>query len=143
MQLLAFLPLIATALAQSCSPVFQNKVFNCGTPSDLLQVSSVNLAPETPKRGDTIVLTVNGQLSADITAGSVTYSAEYKGQVVKQVTKDLCESGKCPFKAGPNTLTKEFAIPAAIPAGDYVINITTKTANGVAVSHLRGNVNLQ
>jgi len=124
---LIFLGIVALAAA---TPI---PFTNCGSSTDLLSVSSIDISPYPPKKGDTIAVSFEGTLSAGFSAAS--WAATVKWSIfTKNYNGDVCtELAKtghpCPLNAGPQTIVASLATGGA-PSGTFNVQATAKTSDG-------------
>ncbi|KAL1919356.1 uncharacterized protein VTP21DRAFT_2049 [Calcarisporiella thermophila] len=118
----------------------------CDNPgTHLLKARNVSIVPEQPRVGSDISVTINGDLSDDVSAGNVLL--DLKLYVIKlRKELDLCQvldseimsGASCPIKAGPVTLRAEAHIPEEVPKlplkGD--ISILDKGGRTLTCVHL-------
>ncbi|KAF8450106.1 ML domain-containing protein [Terfezia claveryi] len=104
----------------------QSPLKYCGpTYDDILEINYINISPNPPTPGATLVIKASGNLKHTIEAGAYVI-VEVKYGYIKLIHKilDLCENAgqvdlECPVKAGELVLTKEIDLPKAIPPGKY------------------------
>lgn len=124
---LIFLGILALAAA---SPI---PFSNCGSSTDLLAVSSIDISPYPPKKGDTVAVSFEGALSAGFSAAS--WAAQVKWSIfTKNYNGDVCaELSKaghpCPLNAGPQTIVASLSTADA-PTGTFSVQATAKTSDG-------------
>ncbi|KAL6239249.1 hypothetical protein BDW75DRAFT_154627 [Aspergillus navahoensis] len=106
-----------------------NPLEYCSEPSgDLLEIQSVDLAPNPPKAGTTLKVKAAGNLHERIQAGAyVILEVKYGLITLLRQTVDLCEQLtnvdlQCPLEKGPMVLTKEIQLPQQIPPGRYTVH---------------------
>jgi len=108
----------------------------CGpTDDDILTIDYVDISPNPPVPGQSLVIKASGTLKQDIEEGAYV-NVEVKYGYIKLIhqTIDLCEhSGEldmeCPVKKGEIILTKEVELPKAIPPGKYHATADVYNAN--------------
>jgi hypothetical protein len=98
---------------------------NCGSASDLVSISSLNLTPFPAKKGQTVSTLITGTLNKGFNAGKWSVTVQ-SGIIKKTVTGDICEDLKqqgksCPVAAGPVNFDHGESIPAIAPSGTYHI----------------------
>ncbi len=98
---------------------------NCGSPSDLVSISSLNLTPFPAKKGQTVSTLITGTLNKGFNTGKWSVTVQ-SGIIKKTVTGDICEDLKqkgksCPVAAGPVNFNHDESIPAIAPSGSYHI----------------------
>jgi hypothetical protein len=98
---------------------------NCGTPDDLLQISSLEYSPQNPIRGEPITVTLKGQMSGNVDKGSkVIVAVKWGGVPIPLPPMDVCDqlnslpdSPKCPLPAGDVSVKQSFILPTQTPDG--------------------------
>ncbi|KAB8272712.1 Phosphatidylglycerol/phosphatidylinositol transfer protein [Aspergillus minisclerotigenes] len=114
--------------AQSISVPGNNPLEYCNDPSgDILDIKKVDLSPNPPLPGKTLVITASGTLHEKIEEGAyVLLEVKYGLITLLRQTADLCEQLvnvdlKCPLEPGVMTLTKQVDLPKQIPPGKYTV----------------------
>ncbi|QMW42093.1 hypothetical protein G4B11_005417 [Aspergillus flavus] len=112
--------------AQAKSVPGNNPLEYCNDPSgDILDIKQVDLSPNPPLPGKTLVITASGTLREKIEEGAyVLLEVKYGLITLLRQTADLCEQLvnvdlKCPLGPGDMTLTKQVDLPKQIPPGKY------------------------
>jgi hypothetical protein len=106
---------------------------NCGSATDLVSISSLNLAPFPAKKGSTVSTVIAGTLNKGFTSGHWSVTVQ-SGIVKKTVTGDICadlkqQGGSCPVASGPVNFTHAQAIPSIAPSGTYhITSVSTADA---------------
>jgi hypothetical protein len=98
---------------------------NCGSASDLVSISSLNLTPFPAKKGSTVATVITGTLNKGFNSGHWSVTVQ-SGIVKKTVTGDICadlkqQGGSCPVASGAVNFTHAQAIPSIAPSGTYHI----------------------
>ncbi|RKO89185.1 ML domain-containing protein [Blyttiomyces helicus] len=136
---LLLLPILALASPVAAAsfqwPLFPSSgsailgVTDCGQPTDVFHLDSLTLTPDPPKRGEPLVVSLNGTLDADLAQGAYG-DVKVKLGFIKLVELriDVCEElGKidepCPKKEGPLVISHSADIPRELPPGKYRIDI--------------------
>ncbi|RDW90818.1 ML domain-containing protein [Aspergillus mulundensis] len=94
---------------------------------DILQIESVDLAPNPPKPGTTLVINAKGNLHQKIEKGAyVVLEVKYGLITLLRQTADLCEQLvnvdlQCPLEEGEMVLTKQVDLPKQIPSVCIII----------------------
>ncbi|KAF9932135.1 Phosphatidylglycerol/phosphatidylinositol transfer protein [Linnemannia zychae] len=114
----------------------------CGPETDLLKIEYVNLNPNPPLKGETLVIDAKGHLSEPVVEGAK-ISLLVKVGLIKLLTKELdfCEESAkidkpCPLEAGDHYLYHEVDLPKEIPPGKYVVNVKVKNPDEKQVTCL-------
>ncbi|KAB8209918.1 PG-PITP like protein [Aspergillus parasiticus SU-1] len=114
--------------AQANSVPGNNPLEYCNDPSgDILDIKQVDLSPNPPLPGKTLVITASGTLHKKIEDGAyVLLEVKYGLITLLRQTADLCEQLvnvdlKCPLEPGEMTLTKQVDLPKQIPPGKYTV----------------------
>ncbi|KAL4987237.1 Phosphatidylglycerol/phosphatidylinositol transfer protein [Aspergillus falconensis] len=120
-----------------------NPLEYCSEPSgDLLEIQSVDLAPNPPKAGTTLKIQAAGNLHERIEAGAyVVLEVKYGLITLLRQTADLCEQLtnvdlQCPLEEGPMVLTKEVQLPQQIPPGRYTVHADVYTKDDERITCL-------
>ncbi|KAI5855966.1 putative Phosphatidylglycerol/phosphatidylinositol transfer protein [Tricharina praecox] len=124
-----------------------NPLFYCGDNSkDIVKIQSLNLTPNPPLPGKTLVVDAVGSLKSAITKGAkVDVSVKYGLITMFKQTADICDNLnqvdlECPVKAGKLTLTKAIDIPNQIPPGTYVVTANAYMGDGRPILCVQGAV---
>ncbi|KAL4871785.1 Phosphatidylglycerol/phosphatidylinositol transfer protein [Aspergillus spectabilis] len=111
-----------------------NPLEYCADPSgNLLEIESVDLAPNPPKPGQVLKIKAEGVLNKTVEKGAyVLLEVKYGLITLVRQKPDLCEQLvnvdlECPLEAGPLVLTKEVQLPAQIPPGRYTVHADVYT----------------
>lgn len=112
---------------------------SCGSATDDFQVANVRITPDPPKIGQAVNVSVSGTLKTAVTSGSVDVTIKYGSITLIHQTLDLCEvvdktAYRCPFAAGPLTISLSQTIPSIAPPGDYTGHITISDQNSHEVA---------
>ncbi|KFY00406.1 hypothetical protein O988_03310 [Pseudogymnoascus sp. VKM F-3808] len=113
---------------------------------DILTLEHVNLNPNPPLAGKTLVIEALGTFKEDIDAGAYVVLQVKYGLIKLLSTKaDLCEQIKevdmeCPIKAGQTKITKEVDLPAQIPPGKYTVTADVFTKDDRQITCLAASV---
>ncbi|KAH3682902.1 hypothetical protein WICPIJ_006135 [Wickerhamomyces pijperi] len=112
----------------------------------LLQITSVELNPNPPQRGQNLTINASGVLKTDIQEGAYV-DVEVKYGYIKLIsqTYDLCEEVgevdlQCPLKAGEYKLTKTVEIPQQVPPGKYTVVARAYTDDDDFIACITGTV---
>ncbi|KAE8351042.1 Phosphatidylglycerol/phosphatidylinositol transfer protein [Aspergillus coremiiformis] len=106
-----------------------NPLEYCTNPAgDILQIKSVDLTPNPPLPGKTLVIEAKGTLHDKIEEGAyVLLEVKYGLITLLRQKADLCEQIvnvdlKCPLEKGEMALTKQVELPRQIPPGRYSVH---------------------
>ncbi|CBF70649.1 hypothetical protein AN5879.2 [Aspergillus nidulans FGSC A4] len=120
-----------------------NPLEYCSEPSgDILEINSVDLAPNPPKAGTTLKIRAAGNLHERIEAGAyVVLEVKYGLITLLRDTADLCAQLtnvdlQCPLEEGPMVLTKEVDLPSQIPRGRYTVHADVYTKDNKRITCL-------
>ena len=111
----------------------------CQTPApetDLIEISSLEISPNPPQKGQNLTIIASGIVKEDIAAGARVQVVVKYGLIKLLATElDLCEQTEkvdlsCPIQAGELTLQREVELPALIPPGRYTVNAQVITEDG-------------
>ncbi|KAJ1925862.1 Phosphatidylglycerol/phosphatidylinositol transfer protein [Tieghemiomyces parasiticus] len=108
-------------------------LYYCGNPDeDLVTVSSVNLTPDPPHKGQTLRIEASGHVKQTVTNGSYV-DVTVKYGFIKLLSRrfDLCDyldqvGHACPVPPGVVSITKEVDLPKEIPRGRYTVNAVAR-----------------
>uniref|UniRef100_A0A7S1IGJ7 MD-2-related lipid-recognition domain-containing protein n=1 Tax=Eutreptiella gymnastica TaxID=73025 RepID=A0A7S1IGJ7_9EUGL len=107
------------------------------TMPQLMKVSDVDFSADKPPQGLPWTITVNGVLSANITAGQVQDTVRWGEFIVQNKTVNFCAPpNHCPMYAGPVKLKSSQTIPAIAPRGTYNVQTLSTTPKGEIISCL-------
>ncbi|KAF7595886.1 Phosphatidylglycerol/phosphatidylinositol transfer protein [Aspergillus hancockii] len=111
-----------------------NPLEYCSDPaSDILEIKSVDLDPNPPLPGKTLVIKASGTVHEKIEEGAyVLLEVKYGLITLIRQTASLCEQIvnvdlKCPLEKGDMTLTKQVDLPKQIPPGRYTVHADVYT----------------
>ncbi|KAL4979958.1 Phosphatidylglycerol/phosphatidylinositol transfer protein [Aspergillus desertorum] len=134
---------IQDIIAEGAPVKGDNPLEYCSEPSgDLLEIQSVDLAPNPPKAGTTLAIRAAGNLHERIEAGAyVVLEVKYGLITLLRQTADLCEQLtnvdlQCPLEEGPMVLTKEVQLPQQIPPGHYTVHADVYTKDNKRITCL-------
>jgi len=94
---------------------------NCGSSSDHLHNLTISYQPKIISKGDTLKLTITGDLDKDIDGGTVNYKVLIGGFPIYSGNMKICTELKCPLLKGPFKLSTSHEIPNQIFPGKYEI----------------------
>ncbi|EGR51806.1 uncharacterized protein TRIREDRAFT_45085 [Trichoderma reesei QM6a] len=115
--------------------------------NDLIEIQKVDLAPNPPKPGATLLITATGDVKKTITKGAyVKVTVKYGLIQLLSTTADLCEQlGNvdltCPLEEGQMTITKSVDLPTAIPPGTYNVFADVYSDDDEQITCLKATVN--
>jgi hypothetical protein len=121
---------------------------SCGSNADILRVTKVVLAPYPIRKGQSLSVSGQGELSEDVGPGAYVELVVKAGIVPLLKQKfDLCENApafgiKCPLAAGVQTLQLNEKIPGFLPS--VAINVEMKVYNdkGKRITCLEGKLQI-
>lgn len=115
----------------------------CTEPSsNLLDIKSVDLAPNPPKPGQTLKIKAEGVLHERVEKGAyVLLEVKYGLITLLRQRPDLCDqivnvNLECPLEEGPLVLTREVDLPAQIPPGKYTVHADVYDKNDKRITCL-------
>lgn len=88
----------------------------------LLSVSDVLIEPQNVKVGETVKVTVLGNLKEQVDDGTTDLSISYGIIPIKEEKSTLCKTMSCPVREGAFEFSQEFPIPAGTPNGKFTIS---------------------
>ncbi|KAE8377632.1 Phosphatidylglycerol/phosphatidylinositol transfer protein [Aspergillus bertholletiae] len=120
-----------------------NPLEYCTDPSgDVLNIKSVNLSPNPPLPGKTLVIEASGTLREKIEDGAyVLLEVKYGLITLLKQKADLCEQLvnvdlECPLGPGDMALTKKVDLPKQIPPGKYNVHADVYTKDDKRITCL-------
>jgi len=124
-----------------------NPLNYCGsTQGDILTIETVDLVPNPPEAGKTLVISATGVLHDVVSQGAyVDIVVKYGMITLIKKTFDLCENAgqvdlECPVDQGKLILEKSVDLPAAIPPGLYSVSANVATVDGRQITCLTATV---
>jgi hypothetical protein len=105
----------------------------CSAPTAGLKMfvpDAVELQPDPPTIGDSVLFSIKGQADRNVTSGSLDISVQFQGMDIYQESKDLCSRTKCPIKVGPISIAYSQDLPPIAPPGDYEVQVSAKGPDG-------------
>lgn len=106
---------------------------NCGSPSDILNITSLTASVWPPVAGQALTVSGVGTSSETITGGSFEATVSYLGIQLIDKKGDLASVTTLPFPAGPASLTKTVALPSSLPSGPYSIQASAVDQSGKSI----------
>ncbi|GAA6043384.1 hypothetical protein JCM8097_005298 [Rhodosporidiobolus ruineniae] len=113
--------------------------YDCGDPSDAIEISSIKVSPDPPKPGHNLTIEAAGTIKQLVDEG--TYAdVTVKLGLIKLLTKrfDVCEELdkadaelQCPIKPDTYSITQTVALPAEIPRAKFQVNARVFTQDEV------------
>ncbi|BGP17472.1 hypothetical protein JCM10213_003245 [Rhodosporidiobolus nylandii] len=104
--------------------------FDCGDPSDAIEIESIKISPDPPKPGHNLTIEAAGKVKTLVDEG--TYAdVTVKLGLIKLLTKrfDVCEELdnadaelQCPIKPDSYKITQTVALPKEIPRAKFQVN---------------------
>ncbi|KAJ7038096.1 ML domain-containing protein [Mycena alexandri] len=100
---------------------------DCGSPSNPIQIDSIELLPDPPLPGQDLTIKVKALVTETVEEGA-TADVVVKLGLVKLLQKkfDVCEEARnvnasvsCPVQPGPYTVEQTVALPKEIPKGEH------------------------
>ncbi|KAH6607765.1 putative phosphatidylglycerol/phosphatidylinositol transfer protein precursor [Trichoderma cornu-damae] len=139
----------ASALDTSLKVPGDNPIEFCNAnhDGDLIQIRKVDLAPNPPKPGESLLITASGDVKRTIDKGAyVKLTVKYGLIQLLSTTADLCEQLgnvdlSCPLESGTLTVTKSVDLPSAIPPGTYNVLADVYSADDEPITCLKASVN--
>ncbi|MCJ1346176.1 Phosphatidylglycerol/phosphatidylinositol transfer protein [Peltigera leucophlebia] len=124
----------------------ENHLKFCQSTSDyILTIDYVDLSPNPPVPGKTLLIEAKGHFSVEVTKGAyVNISVKYGLITLIRQTADLCEQMKnvdeeCPLD-GEKVIRKEIKLPSPIPPGRYTVLADVYTSEGHQITCLEANI---
>ena len=108
---------------------------NCGSSNDVAQNLKVTISPENPQQGDPYTLTLDFDLTEEITKGTMVIKADFSGYPVVDETDDLCtklseNNINCPIAPGHYTWSWKDTEPTGLPHGTLSGSEVWKMSDG-------------
>lgn len=97
----------------------------CMEDNDMMEITSVVLMPDPPKKGENLTVAINGYLKEPLEESAYLVAKVKKGGIkFPQFHVSICDylSGGCPVAKGLQKLSMTFDIPSLIPGGGYEID---------------------
>ncbi|KAH0534214.1 hypothetical protein FGG08_007190 [Glutinoglossum americanum] len=122
---------------EHCRPSFED---------DILTIERIDLTPNPPVPGQTLLIEARGTLSEEVLEGAyVNLQVKYGLIRLVNTRADLCEQIKnvdmeCPLKEGDAVMKKEVDIPKEIPPGQYTVLADVFTADNKAITCLTAQI---
>ncbi|RJE27064.1 phosphatidylglycerol phosphatidylinositol transfer protein [Aspergillus sclerotialis] len=120
-----------------------NPLTYCNDPSNyILKIENVDLSPNPPQAGQTLVIKAKGKLNETIERGAtVRLTVKYGLITILNQQVNLCDEIKqvglsCPLEKGEQTLTKSVDLPREIPPGKYSVRADVYDKNEKQVTCL-------
>ncbi|KAA8650640.1 hypothetical protein EYZ11_002801 [Aspergillus tanneri] len=120
-----------------------NPLEYCTDPaSDVIQIESVDLSPNPPLPGQTLIIKAKGTLQKKIEKGAyVLLQVKYGLITLIKQQADLCDQIvnvdlKCPLEEGDMSLTKKVDLPRQIPPGKYSVHADVFTKDDERITCL-------
>ncbi|CAE6391706.1 unnamed protein product [Rhizoctonia solani] len=122
------------------SPVFTQSRWSwddCGSPSDGVQIKSIEVSPDPPKPGQDLTVKVIATSEKEITEGAYA-DVTVKLGLIKLLKKqfDICEEARnanatiqCPVQKGDHEVVQTVALPREIPRAKFVVDVRGYTAD--------------
>ncbi|ORZ32717.1 MD-2-related lipid-recognition domain-containing protein, partial [Catenaria anguillulae PL171] len=109
--------------------------------ADALDLESLELIPDQPKRGEPLQVRLKGQLRRTIDRPATVHVLVKLGRFIQLLKQDLdlCnEVGRvdltCPLQQGPIVIDKKFDLPNEIPPGTYYVTADITDQEGGPVT---------
>ncbi|KAK7007794.1 ML domain-containing protein [Favolaschia claudopus] len=104
---------------------------NCGEPTDLIQLKSLQVTPDPPQPGKSLTITVEGEARETIEDGAYVDVTVKVGRIkILQREFDICEealkanaSVTCPVEKGEYTVTQTVELPREIPPAPFTVEV--------------------
>ncbi|KAH6631594.1 ML domain-containing protein [Chaetomium tenue] len=115
--------------------------------NDLLTIDKVDLSPNPPLAGESLIITASGTVQNTIDEGAyVVIVVKYGYIQLLKTTSDLCEQLgnvdlKCPIEPGKLKITKSVDMPKMIPPGKYTVLADVYNADDEHITCLTATVN--
>ncbi|EWC47212.1 hypothetical protein DRE_03331 [Drechslerella stenobrocha 248] len=124
-------------------------VCHCSLPADdLVQIQNIEITPNPPVAGDSLLLEASGVLHTTIQEGARLEVVVRLGYVILlRKTLDFCEEIvkadvdiACPVKEGPISISKSVDLPREIPPGTFVVTANLFNADDSLITCLAAKV---
>ncbi|KAF8593599.1 hypothetical protein BDV93DRAFT_612182 [Ceratobasidium sp. AG-I] len=102
---------------------------DCGLPSDIIHIKSLEVSPDPPQPGKDLTVTVVGTATEEIGEGAYA-DVTVKLGLIKLLHKqfDICEEARnanatiqCPISAGEHKVIQTVALPKEIPRAKFTV----------------------
>ena len=87
-----------------------------------------------PVSGTQLNMTMTGNASTTINSGTFTSTTYYEGINVDSQSGNFCSIVSCPVAEGAVSINTVSSVPADLPSGNYVVQLSTTTAFCTKVS---------
>lgn len=91
-----------------------SSIKDCSQANSRAMITSMSVYPEIPVAGQNVTVTVNYDLTGQLTGGTATYDATLNYFPVYHETYELCTQTSCPKQSGPNTEISTTPFPSGI-----------------------------
>ncbi|TLD26780.1 hypothetical protein PspLS_04794 [Pyricularia sp. CBS 133598] len=116
---------------------------------DILKITKVDLSPNPPKAGESLVIKASGDVTQKIEDGAyINLSVKYGLIRLINTKADLCEQIKnvdldCPIDEGKLDIVKSVDLPNEIPPGKYTVFADVYTKDNKKISCLTAEVRFE
>jgi len=120
---------------------------NADRDDDLVVFEKIDVAPNPPKPGKSLLITASAEVKKTITKGAyVKVVVKYGLIQLISTTADLCEQLgnvdlSCPLESGTVTISKSVDLPAAIPPGTYNVYADVYSDDDEQITCLKASIN--
>ncbi|PRP80523.1 hypothetical protein PROFUN_11836 [Planoprotostelium fungivorum] len=128
-------------------------ITSCGSKSDIVAVSLINVDPDPAILGQDLTITAKGYFKEDVTAGNliltVTLTQDDGSELplINNQTMDLCATIQpykpCPIRAGPQNIPLSFTIPANFIATKIQAHAEAFKSDGSRILCIDGDLEFQ
>ncbi|KAG8752992.1 Phosphatidylglycerol/phosphatidylinositol transfer protein [Ceratobasidium sp. 428] len=110
---------------------------DCGLPTDIVHIKSIEVSPDPPQPGKDLTVTVNAVSDQGIEEGAYA-DVTVKLGLIKLLKKqfDICEEARnanatiqCPIAAGEHKVVQTVALPKEIPRAKFNVEAQAYTAD--------------
>ncbi|KAJ1567591.1 Phosphatidylglycerol/phosphatidylinositol transfer protein [Cladochytrium tenue] len=116
--------------------------------ADLLDLTSVDFAPDPLRRGQEATVALRGVLRRPVADGGVVSVSLKMGPIkLLETSLDLCDTltsigSSCPLPEGDLSLSHSFTVPNEVPSGKFTAQVHLKDVKGQTISCLLANLKL-
>jgi hypothetical protein len=108
---------------------------NCSKSTDPLHIISLTLSPDPPEKGKNLAISVEYDLTEEVTGGEIKVNIKYESIIPYDKTFDICAELKtvnmtCPIKPVKSRFTISEEIPSDVPGGHYTGSVVATDQKG-------------
>ncbi|KAH8835697.1 ML domain-containing protein [Flagelloscypha sp. PMI_526] len=110
---------------------------NCGLPTDIIEVQSLEVSPDPPVPGQTLTVTATG-VAKEVVEDGAQADVTVKLGLIKLIQKtfDICDEAakanatiQCPIEAREHVVVQSVDLPKEIPQAKFLVNVQAYTVD--------------